>query len=213
MRAQRYSEEPPAGFRVTYAAAPALALLIGLVLLPITAHAGSEEQELRCLALTIYHEARGESEAGRLAVGHVVMNRTHNGNFPAGVCDVVQQGGEQLHQCQFSWWCDGRSDVPRDLQALRESLTLAQAIYHGCTADPTGGALWFHTTAVKPSWSASSGPGQRIGQHVFYRGESGWIARASVTGPRGRVEQPVGRSNACLQQHPRDRARSLVASG
>ena len=62
--------------------------------------------ELKCLALNIYFEARGEPESGQLAVGHVVM-------FPGTVCGVIQQGGAlRRHRCQFSWWCDGRSDKP-----------------------------------------------------------------------------------------------------
>jgi hypothetical protein len=130
-----------------------------------------DSREIGCLALTIYHEARGESERGKLAVGHVVMNRTRSLRFPASVCAVVQQGGQQPHRCQFSWWCDGRSDRPKDEAALRESLRLAEAIYYGYARDPTGGALWYHATVVEPSWSKSFGPGKRIGHHVFYRGE------------------------------------------
>jgi spore germination cell wall hydrolase CwlJ-like protein len=128
-------------------------------------------REIACLALTIYHEARGEPERGKLAVGHVVMNRTHSALFPASVCDVVQQGGVQRHRCQFSWWCDGRSDRPTDQAALRESMRLAEEIYYGCTPDPTAGALWYHATDVRPSWSKSFGPGKRIDGHVFYRGD------------------------------------------
>ncbi|HUL10219.1 MAG TPA: cell wall hydrolase [Candidatus Acidoferrum sp.] len=128
-------------------------------------------REIACLALTIYHEARGESERGKLAVGHVVMNRTRSALFPAGVCEVVEQGGVQRHRCQFSWWCDGRSDRPKDLVALRESMRLAQEIYYGCTPDPTAGALWYHAVDVRPSWSKSFGPGKRIDGHLFYRGD------------------------------------------
>jgi hypothetical protein len=38
--------------------------------------------ELECLALTIYFEARGEADEGKLAVGHVVMNRAQHPLFP-----------------------------------------------------------------------------------------------------------------------------------
>ena len=137
----------------------------------LAASPDSDTREIICLALTIYHEARGESLSGRLAVGHVVMNRTRSLLFPAGVCEVVRQGGQQQHRCQFSWWCDGRSDRPKDQAALRDSLWLAEEIYYGCTQDPTAGALWYHSTAVKPSWSKSFGPGRRIGGHLFYRGD------------------------------------------
>jgi spore germination cell wall hydrolase CwlJ-like protein len=142
-----------------------------------------EGREISCLALTIYHEARGESERGKLAVGHVVMNRTRSGLFPADVCDVVKEGGQQYHRCQFSWWCDGLSDRPKDEAALRESLWLAEQIYYGCTRDPTAGALWYHSTEVKPSWSKSLGPGKRIDRQVFYRGDLNRLApiAASLT--------------------------------
>jgi len=165
------------------AGAAIAALLAG----PMASLAASTEvddaQEIGCLALTIYHEARGESERGKLAVGHVVMNRTHSVLFPAGVCDVVRQGGQQLHRCQFSWWCDGRSDRPKDQAALRESLWLAEEIYYGCTRDPTAGALWYHATGIKPSWSKSFGRGKRIERHLFYRGNPNRPVRvnASVT--------------------------------
>jgi len=153
------------------AGAAILALLVGpMASLATSAHA-DDGQEIDCLALTIYHEARGESERGKLAVGHVVMNRTRSVLFPANVCNVVRQGGQRHYRCQFSWWCDGRSDRPKDQAALRESLWLAEEIYYGCTSDPTSGALWYHSTAVKPSWSKSFGPGKRIDRHVFYRGD------------------------------------------
>jgi spore germination cell wall hydrolase CwlJ-like protein len=144
-----------------------------LLAAPRAASADADEgREIGCLALTIYHEARGESARGQLAVGHVVMNRTRSVLFPADVCAVVRQGGQQYHRCQFSWWCDGRSDRPKDQAALQESLRLAEEIYYGCTRDPTAGALWYHSTTVRPSWSKSFGPGKRIDRHIFYRGDS-----------------------------------------
>jgi len=153
----------------------ARAAIAALLATPMASLAASDDvddaQEIGCLALTIYHEARGESERGKLAVGHVVMNRTHSALFPAGVCEVVEQGGVQRHRCQFSWWCDGRSDRPKDQVALRESMRLAEEIYYGCTPDPTAGALWYHAVDVRPSWSKSFGPGRRIDGHLFYRGD------------------------------------------
>ncbi len=164
------------------AGAAIAALLAG----PTAASADTDDdRQIGCLALTIYHEARGESERGKLAVGHVVMNRTRSVLFPASVCKVVRQGGQQRRRCQFSWWCDGRSDRPKDQAALRESLWLAEEIYYGCTRDPTAGALWYHSTAVKPSWSKSFGRGKRIDRHVFYRGDTDRPVQmnASVTSP------------------------------
>ena len=131
-------------------------------------HAQTDKQ-VRCLALNIYFEARGESEQGQHAVGHVVMNRVANQHFPDTICEVVQQGGEQqLHRCQFSWWCDGRSDKPLNQAAWRNAMQSAYAIYFRYSKDPTDGALWYHAAYVNPYWSNTLTMGTKIGQHVFY---------------------------------------------
>ena len=125
--------------------------------------------EVRCLALNIYFEARSEPETGKLAVGHVVMNRVSSTRFPGTVCDVVRQGGElRRNRCQFSWWCDGRSDKPLNKREWRKSAELALAVYWGRTADPTAGALWYHADYVKPNWRNDFQRGPKIGRHIFY---------------------------------------------
>jgi spore germination cell wall hydrolase CwlJ-like protein len=131
--------------------------------------APSVREELRCLALNIYFEARGEPDRGKIAVGHVVMNRVASNHFPDTICSVVKQGGEdRRHQCQFSWWCDGRSDIPTDRRAWRHSKALAQQIYWGLAKDPTLGALWYHANYVAPSWRTRFIRSAVIGEHIFY---------------------------------------------
>ena len=125
--------------------------------------------EIRCLALNIYFEARSEPEAAKLAVGHVVMNRVNSGRFPSTVCDVVQQGGElPRYRCQFSWWCDGRSDKPRNKREWQKSADHASSVYWGRTEDPTEGALWYHADYIKPAWRKHFQRGPKIGRHIFY---------------------------------------------
>ena len=127
------------------------------------------EDEVFCLALNIYFEARSEEEEGQLAVGHVVMNRIADRHYPGTACDVVQQGGEQrLHRCQFSWWCDGRSDEPLNKKAWLKSIKLAIKVYFGHSEDPTEGALWYHADYANPYWSDTLVLGNKIGQHIFY---------------------------------------------
>ena len=151
-----------------------LALTISLISLPSQASdrdnaAKMNWQSLRCLALNIYHEARGEPLQGKIAVAHVVLNRVAAQRFPAQICAVVQQGGERRrYRCQFSWWCDGRSDQPRDVAAWRESLLVALLIRRGATDDPTKGALWYHADTVSPYWSKVFKPYKKIGRHIFY---------------------------------------------
>jgi spore germination cell wall hydrolase CwlJ-like protein len=47
-------------------------------------------RDVHCLAQNIYHEARGEPMAGKLAVGHVVLNRMADRRFPQLACSVIK---------------------------------------------------------------------------------------------------------------------------
>ena len=124
---------------------------------------------IHCLALNIYFEARGEPTLGKYAVGHVVMNRVYDESFPNNACRVVQQGGEHnRHRCQFSWWCDGRSDSPREQGPWEESILIAEEVYWGSVTDPTYGALWYHAKHIKPTWHGHLRPTSIIGRHIFY---------------------------------------------
>ena len=146
------------------------------VLVSFSALAGEETakndpawNDLRCMALNIYFEARGEPLLGKIAVGHVVLNRVAARKFPGKVCAVIQQGGEvRRHRCQFSWWCDGRSDTPRNKRLWEKSAELALNVYWGQSEDPTEGALWYHADYVKPYWRKVYERGPKIGRHIFY---------------------------------------------
>lgn len=128
------------------------------------------KQDLRCLALNIYHEARSEPEAGQIAVALVTLNRVASSRFPGSICAVVKQGGsKKRHRCQFSWWCDGRSDRPTDQGAWRRAMEVARRVLEDAVPDPTRGALYYHASYVKPSWSRAYNRTARIGRHLFYR--------------------------------------------
>jgi len=120
---------------------------------------------LMCLAMTIYHEARGESLEGQVAIAKVVVNRVNSTAFPASsVCEVVHQGGKTLNKCQFSWYCDGIADDPKDLQAWSTSITIA--ILSPLYQDNTLGALWYHEASIEPVWATTSY--LQLGHHRFY---------------------------------------------
>jgi N-acetylmuramoyl-L-alanine amidase len=127
-----------------------------------------DQAELECLAKTIYFEARGESEQGQRAVAAVVLNRVKSPQFPDTVCEVVHQGGTDGRDCQFSWWCDGLHDEPRDVNAWIRAATIAREMIHGAP-DPTNGALYFHTKNVSPSWRTQLRRLATIGAHIYYR--------------------------------------------
>ena len=50
------------------------------------------EVELKCMAENIYFEGRAEPMVGKIAIGHVVMNRIEDKRFPDTICGVVKQG-------------------------------------------------------------------------------------------------------------------------
>ena len=103
-----------------------------------------------------------------LAVASVVLNRVAHPAFPNSVCAVVTQGGEQP-PCQFSWWCDGKSDRPTDPQAWSLAKRLAERSWP--TRHPIGpGAPCSSTTPRSPRpGCASATRTAQIGRHVFYR--------------------------------------------
>lgn len=142
-----------------------------------------EERQIECLATNIYHEARNESRAGRLAVGMVVMNRVESSRFPNTVCEVIYDGriskwhrentGKVVplrNQCQFSWWCDGKSDRIYNHKKFEEArMDAITILMNDNIADITDGALWYHADYVNPSWSKVYKKTAKIGTHIFYK--------------------------------------------
>lgn len=125
--------------------------------------------EINCLALTLYWEAKTEGRDGMLAVGWVVLNRMAHSEFPDLVCEVVRQGGE-VPGCQFSYWCDGKSDTPRDEALWTLARELASQLVSDPPPDPTSGALFFHADYLNGvDWSPAHERTVQIGRHVYYR--------------------------------------------
>lgn len=137
-----------------------------------------DSQELNCLALNIYHEARGETLNGKLAVASVTMNRVEHHRYPNTICNVVQQGihyinwkGNEMpkrHQCQFSWYCDGKSDAVYEDNAWVESLDIALDVLMGNYTDNTNGAThYYNPNKADPSWAQQYAMTAQHGNHVF----------------------------------------------
>ena len=123
----------------------------------------------QCLALTVYFEAAGEPLESQRAVAHVVLNRARHAGFPEDVCAVVRQGGQQA-PCQFSWWCDGRSDRPAPGRPWQTAQRVAADALAGRSVDPTRGALYFHRADLgRLAWTRPLHLAARIGSHVYYR--------------------------------------------
>ena len=118
--------------------------------------------ELACLAGAIYFEAKGESLAGQLAVGRVIIARSKSGRFPASYCGVVYQ------RSQFSF-VRGRSmpAINKSGRAWTEAARIARIAHEGLWKSPVEGALFFHAARVSPGWRLTRLA--RVDNHIFYR--------------------------------------------
>jgi len=125
--------------------------------------------EFSCLTEALYFEARGETVKGQFAVAEVIRNRVKSSRFPNTYCGVINQGTGKKYQCQFTYTCDGRPEVVSEPAAFARVAKVARATMDDRSPDITGGATFYHTTAVRPSWAAKFTNTARFGVHLFYR--------------------------------------------
>jgi hypothetical protein len=120
--------------------------------------------EANCIAVAVYHEARGESLEGQLAVAKVIMNRAASGKYPTSWCGVVKQ------PWQFSFVRRGQfPSVDQGSDAWRKALGVTRlAVANAVQSVPTD-CLWYHADYVAPSWGRRLTRVEKIGAHIFYR--------------------------------------------
>lgn len=152
----------------------AVASALAVLLLALVPHGQSraglalEPNGLHCLALTLYFEAGNQGREGMEAVAAVVLNRVQDPDFPATICAVVKEGGETA-PCQFEWWCDGRSDLPRERVPWQMAREVAKEALIRSIEDPTGAALYFHANYITSAFHETRERTIQIGSHIFYR--------------------------------------------
>ena len=151
----------------------------------------ASEKNVNCLAMNMYHEARNQGTAGQLAVTAVVLNRVNDKRFPNTICGVIHQGPTReswttrqhsnltaqerkyypvKNRCQFSWYCDGKSDTPYDRKQFEyfKRLSLSLLTKELDFIDITDGAVFYHADYVTPSWAKSKKRTIEIQDHIFY---------------------------------------------
>lgn len=149
------------------------------------------EPELDCLAKNIYHEARNDMMAGQFAVADVVLNRVHDKRYPNDICAVIYEGPVQeswrtkktpdpndaelvpiKNKCQFSWYCDGKTDIPWEGEKWHTAKKLAAWYFLNRERIPdiTDGSTHYHGNYIKyPYWSRHYARTVSIDNHIFYR--------------------------------------------
>jgi N-acetylmuramoyl-L-alanine amidase len=134
-------------------------------------------KELNCLATNVYHEARNDGLTGQRAVAWATLNRVENPSYPNTVCGVVYQaqlnenGIPIRNKCQFSFYCDGKSDAVDDQAAWTVATQIAEEVMnvYGKEIDPTNGAIMYHAHYVEPYWVPAYEKQARIDSHIFYK--------------------------------------------
>lgn len=111
-----------------------------------------------CLALNIYHEARGEPIDGQLLVAETVIQRSVHRN--QGICESVYE------KQQYSWTHDDIIDIPSNIAAAELAIALAQQAISGDHLH--SGATHYHTVDSNPYWSKQLVRLGQYGNHIFY---------------------------------------------
>lgn len=129
-------------------------------------------RDLTCLALNIYHEARGEPTKGQFAVAAVTLNRVASRRYPNSICEVVyQQNWDRIRKRKvgaFSW-TEFRKLAPPKGKNWHKAWEVAENVYYQRYTNRLQGALFYHANYIYPSWAKQKKPVARIGRHIFYR--------------------------------------------
>jgi hypothetical protein len=121
-------------------------------------------EEANCIAVAVYHEARGESLEGQLAVARVIMNRAASGRYPPSWCATVKQ------PWQFSFVRNYRFPyTDTNCEAWRKAVGVTRIAVANAYPSVPGDVLWYHADYVSPSWGRRLNAVEKIGAHIFYR--------------------------------------------
>lgn len=125
--------------------------------------------DLIIVARTIWGEARGETEQGRLAVAWVIKNRVERGGWWGTTARAVC-----LHPWQFSCWNENDPNrakleaLPTDDPLFQECLWAALSAFLEKEPDPTDGSCHYKVIGAPASWAAGKVPVCTIGRHQFF---------------------------------------------
>jgi len=125
------------------------------------------DKQKDCMAKNIYHESRGESDRGMIAVAEVTMNRVKSNRFPDSVCEVVYS------PYAFSWVGvieeEPSLESVIDQESWKKANVIAQYAVTGMSPNYTKGSTHYHSDEVLPYWANEFDHVTTIGNHLFYK--------------------------------------------
>jgi len=126
--------------------------------------AGQSNEDVNCLAYSIYREAGNLPVQDQYAVGQVHINRLREGSWGHSLCKVV------FAKAQFSWTLEkklvGWTATQRDKYVNMAKFMLAGVRVKGLD---NNSVLWYHANYVNPKWADKSKVVAQAGPHIFYR--------------------------------------------
>lgn len=122
--------------------------------------------ELKCIAATVYGEARGESDLGQILVARTVLNRVDDARWPQSPCRVVRQ------RRQYAGFSEAVLRRPAEVSAWERATAAALAAAAGSLQEiKCSSATHFHEASVRPSWVNSDRMVRlcQVDNHIFYK--------------------------------------------
>lgn len=102
----------------------------GLISTKIKKLRKDKQDDVVCLALNIYHEARGSTEQDRIASSYVAFNRWEDSNYPLtlrtkerSLCNII------FDRYQFCWTNDSYVKLPKEKTSWENAQELAYELY------------------------------------------------------------------------------------
>lgn len=166
-------------------------ILLALAIVPTTLHFAElitcirepdpvDQTQVKCLAVMIYGEARGESAEGKAAVAHSALNRAKSKT----ICEVVLapkqysvfNNNPTLRAAALSSIIEPAQKNSIDADSWAQSARIAALVLQGKIADPTRGATHYiadHVMKLKgyryPRWSKVYTQAAVIDNHRFFK--------------------------------------------
>jgi spore germination cell wall hydrolase CwlJ-like protein len=125
---------------------------------------GQTQQDILCLAYSIFRESGTLPPAAQYAVGQIHINRLETGAWGTQLCQVV------FAPAQFSWTLSPVRTVWSQQQMKdfkRIAINLVQGIR--VTSLDNERILHYHANYVRPRWGNANNIVAMAGPHVFYR--------------------------------------------
>lgn len=135
-----------------------------------------KQDDVVCLALNIYNEARGSSVKDRIASSYVVFNRYEDDDYPLtlaknkrNLCNII------FDRWQFCWTNNDKIPLPREKDAWNDAQKLALSLYsnpkHRILAKKFALQHYVVTPLVtqrgRPKWIDNRTMTIKIGKHSY----------------------------------------------